>query len=128
VSRQTGKLSFTAAYTFSKALGIRGGIYGPASYPPGFASIRDTNYGVLGNDRRHLLSFAYSWLLPEVRSGLTNAVLGNWQISGISQFVAGAPLQAVRNANFSMTARRPTAPRSAPRASRDRPTSRHSRC
>jgi hypothetical protein len=33
---------------------------------------------------------------------LTNAVLGNWQISGISQFVAGAPLQAVRNANFSM--------------------------
>jgi hypothetical protein len=103
VSRQTGKLSFTAAYTFSKALGIRGGVYGPAAYPPSFDQLRQTNYGVLGNDRRHLLSFAYSWLLPEVQSGLTNAVLGNWQISGISQFVSGAPLQASRGANFDLS-------------------------
>ena len=62
VSRQTGKLSFTAAYTFSKALGIRGGQQGQAIYPPNLADIRDYSYGVLGNDRRHLLSFAYSWL------------------------------------------------------------------
>jgi hypothetical protein len=103
VSRQTGKLSFTAAYTISKALGIRGGVYGPAAYPPSFDQLRQTNYGVLGNDRRHLLSFAYSWLLPEVQSGLTNAVLGNWQISGISQFVSGAPLQASRGANFDLS-------------------------
>ena len=102
VSRQTGQFSFTGAYTFSKALGIRGGIYGPAAYPPGDRTLRDTNYGVLANDRRHVFSVAYSWLLPEVKTGLTNAILGNWQISGISQFVSGAPLQAVRNSNFAL--------------------------
>jgi hypothetical protein len=101
LSRQTGKLSFTAAYTLSKALGIRGGGQGQAIYPENLAGIRDYSYGVLGNDRRHLLSFAYSWLLPEVKTGVTNAILGNWQISGISQFVSGAPLQVIGGAgNF----------------------------
>lgn len=101
VSRQTGKFSFTASYTFSKALGIRGGIYGPAAYPPA-GDIRDSNYGVLANDRRHIASVAYSWLLPELQGRLLNGILGNWQISGITQLVSGAPLQAVRNSNFSM--------------------------
>ena len=95
VSRQTGRLSFTAAYTFSKALGIRGGQQGRAIQPPDLSQLRQYSYGVLGNDRRHLLSLAYSWLLPEVKTGITNAVLGNWQISGITQFVSGAPLQVV---------------------------------
>ena len=103
VSRQSGRFSFTAAYTLSKALGIRGGAgqAGQAIYPPSLADIRDFSYGTLGNDRRHLLSFAYSWLLPDVRDGLTNAILGGWQISGISQFVSGVPLQVVGGAgNF----------------------------
>ncbi len=97
VSRQTGKFSFTAAYTFSKALGIRagGGLTGRAIYPPDINQLRQYTYGTLGNDRRHLLSLAYSWLLPEVKSGVTNAILGNWQISGISQWISGVPLQLV---------------------------------
>ena len=56
VSRQTGKFSFTAAYTFSKALGIRGSGQGRAIQPPDLSQIRDYSYGVLGNDRRHILS------------------------------------------------------------------------
>jgi Carboxypeptidase regulatory-like domain len=97
VSRQTGKFSFTGAYTFSKALGIRagGGLTGRQIQPPDNNQVRQYLYGVLGNDRRHLLSFAYSWLLPEVKTGVTNAILGNWQISGISQFISGVPLQVV---------------------------------
>jgi hypothetical protein len=95
ISRQTGRVSFTAAYTFSKALGIRGGQQGRSLQPPSLDQIRDFSYGVLGNDRRHLFSLAYSWLLPEVKTGVTNALLGNWQISGISQFVSGAPLQVI---------------------------------
>ena len=95
VSRQTGRFSFTGAYTFSKALGIRGTQQGRAIQPPDLSQIRQYSYGVLGNDRRHLFSLAYSWLLPEVKTGVTNAILGNWQISGISQFVSGAPLQVV---------------------------------
>jgi hypothetical protein len=97
VSRQTGRFNFTAAYTFSKALGIRGGggRTGKQIVPPNINNLRQYSYGTLGNDRRHLLSFAYSWLLPEVKTGVTNAILGNWQITGISQFVSGVSLQLV---------------------------------
>ncbi len=95
VSRQTGRFSFTAAYTYSKALGIRGNNVGKEIRPPDLSQLREYSYGVLGNDRRHVLSVAYNWNLPEVQTGLVNAVLGNWQISGISQFVSGAPLQVI---------------------------------
>jgi hypothetical protein len=101
VSRQTGKFSFTAAYTLSKALGIRGSSQGQQIQPPSLDQLRQYAYGVLGNNRTHVLSFAYSWNLPEVKTGVTNAVLGNWQVSGISQFVSGAPLQVIGGAgNF----------------------------
>jgi hypothetical protein len=95
VSRQTGKFSFTGAYTFSKALGIRGSSQGRSVQPPDLAAIRDYSYGVLGNDRRHVFSAAYNWNLPEVSTGVTNAILGNWQISGITQVISGAPLQVI---------------------------------
>jgi hypothetical protein len=95
LSRQSGKFSFTAAYTFSKALGIRGSGQGQQIQPPSLDQLRQYSYGVLGNDRRHILSVAYSWLLPEVKTGVTNAILGNWQFSGISQYLSGSPLQVV---------------------------------
>jgi hypothetical protein len=95
LSRQTGKFSFTAAYTFSKALGVRGSGQGRSIQPPDLSQIRQYSYGVLGNDRRHILSVAYSWLLPEVKTGVVNAILGNWQFSGISQYLSGSPLQVV---------------------------------
>jgi len=95
VSRQTGRFSFTGAYTFSKALGIRGSSQGQAIQPPDLNNLREFSYGILGNDRTHVFSAAYSWNLPEVKTGVTNAILGNWQISGISQFVSGAPLQVI---------------------------------
>ncbi len=41
LSRQTGTFSFTAAYTFSKALGIRGGQQGRAIQPPDLSQLRD---------------------------------------------------------------------------------------
>src|SRR5262245_28093962 len=101
VSRQTGRFSFTGAYTLSKALGIRGSAQGQSIQPPTLAQLREFAYGVLGNDRRHVLSFAYSWNLPSVSTGVTNAVLGNWQVSGISQFLSGVPLQVTGgNGNF----------------------------
>jgi hypothetical protein len=108
VSRQAGAFNFTAAYTLSKALGIRGSAQGRTLQPPSLNELRDFSYGVLGNDRRHVLAFAYSWLLPSVKTGITNGVLGNWQISGISQFASGAPLQIVSgtlggsSANFNL--------------------------
>jgi len=104
LSRQSGRFSFTGAYTLSKALGIRGGLFGASLQPPNRDRIRDFAYGILGNDRRHVISTAYSLLLPDPEgSQAMKAVFGGWQISGVSQFVSGAPLQALGSVNFGLS-------------------------
>lgn len=104
LSRQGSRFSFTTAYTLSKALGIRGGGQGSTTQPPG--NIRDSAYGILGYDRRHVVNVGYSWLLPDIDGRpLLNAVAGGWQITGVSTWVSGAPLQplAGTGVNFGLT-------------------------
>ncbi len=104
LSRQGSRFSYTAGYTWSKALGIRGGGQGQTSQPPG--DIRDSAYGVLGYDRRHVLNVGYSWLLPEFEGRpVLNAVAGGWQLTGVSTWISGAPLQPLTTtgANFGLT-------------------------
>jgi len=94
LSRQGTRFSFTAAYTLSKALGIRGGGQGQVVIPPG--DPRRFSYGVLGYDRRHVFNLGYSWLLPDVENNAAlNALLGGWQLTGVSTWISGAPLQAL---------------------------------
>jgi hypothetical protein len=94
LSRQRGMFNFTAAYTFSKVLGIRTG--DPNGSRTGSEYIWDSrsyNYGVMGQDRTHVATASASWLLPEFKgNGVLNAILGNWQIVGIGTYVAGAPI------------------------------------
>ena len=94
LSRQRGRFNFTAAYTFSKNLGLKGddanGYRANASeymFDP-----REYNYGVLGTDRTHVASLSWSLQLPGVkRGGFWQALLGNWQLAGVSSYVSGAP-------------------------------------
>ncbi len=65
LSRSSSKFSYTVAYTFSKALGIRGGDIGEGRVAALPADIRGTAYGVLGYDRAHVLNVGYSYLLPD---------------------------------------------------------------
>jgi hypothetical protein len=103
LSRQRGRFNFTFAYTFSKALGIlTGGLVtqGNAAVSEYQFDQRRTIYGVLGTDRTHVGTVAYSWLLPDTKfSGLVNAVLGGWQIAGISTYISGGPLQQAEGAS-----------------------------
>ena len=108
LSRASSKFSYTAAYTWSKALGIRGGgqaSQGQVSYPA--VDIRDGAYGILGYDRTHVLNVGYSYLLPTLDNapGLKKAILGGWQLTGVSTFISGAPLQPSNSlsASFGMT-------------------------
>ncbi len=95
LSRQRGRFNFTAAYTFSKNLGLKGadanGFRANASeymFDP-----REYNYGVLGSDRTHVASLSWSLQLPDVkRGGVWQALLGNWQLAGVSSYMSGAPL------------------------------------
>jgi hypothetical protein len=102
LSRTSSKFSYTASYTWSKALGIRGGGQGATSYPA--VDIRDGAYGILGYDRTHVLNIGYSYLLPNLdgSAALKKALLGGWQLTGVSTYISGAPLQplATTGVNF----------------------------
>jgi Carboxypeptidase regulatory-like domain len=105
LSRQVGRVNATVAYTFSKTLGIRGAgqdVRGEAAENTALFGLRERNYGTLATDRTHVFALAYNVFLPDIGKNLMNgngaakAVFDGWQITGISQFASGPPLQAYR--------------------------------
>jgi hypothetical protein len=111
LSRQRGRFNFTLAYTFSKALGIRAAGSTAASVGSEYlrdtagnlVDIRNTNYGIANFDRTHVGTASYSIQLGNLKPGFANALLGGWQVTGISTYISGTPLQAATNTNFGMT-------------------------
>jgi hypothetical protein len=95
--KQTGRMTFTANYTFSKVLGIRDGETdngsGQGAAVDGYSL--DKNYGVLGFDHTHIFNAAYVINLPSPIHGnrLAGGVVNGWELSGITQFQSGAPIQ-----------------------------------
>jgi hypothetical protein len=86
-------LSFTAAYTFSKALGYtdaNGMLLNPFD--------RQANYGLQPYDRQHVFTVSHLWELPfgagtpHLNRGWVGQVLGNWQINGVFTWDSGTPL------------------------------------
>ena len=90
-NRKVGRVNFSAAYTFSKAMGVGGDSFGTPSDP---FDRRGRSYGPLPYDRTHGLSVAYSVLLPDPvkTNAFGKAAFNGWQVSGISQWQSGAPL------------------------------------
>ncbi|MCW5979976.1 MAG: carboxypeptidase regulatory-like domain-containing protein [Bryobacteraceae bacterium] len=105
VTKQTGLVNLTVAYTWSKAMGI-------VDNPIDWLRIGN-NYGPLGFDRTHV--FASSWVLnvPDVARGgnaFARQVLNGWQLSGIVQWQSGINLQQAQGEggrNFNMRAEIP---------------------
>lgn len=99
LNRTTGNLSYSAAYTFSKALGIGGefdGNGGTSAVDP--FNYRGRSYGPLPYDRTQTLSIAYNYMMPNLgtrylgNNFIADGVLNGWQLSGISQFQSGFPM------------------------------------
>ncbi len=92
LSRQAGKnLQFFATYTFSKALGTRGGEF--ADLDP--LDVRGRSYGVLDYDRTHIFNLSYNYNLPNLsptKNVVGRGLLNGWQISGITTLTSGTPL------------------------------------
>jgi hypothetical protein len=90
--RYQSGLQFGLAYTYSKALGTASGDGTIVSL---YFNVRSRDYGPLSFDRSQTLVFHYTYDLPKLgaRLGLRPAgwVLDNWQISGITSFITGAP-------------------------------------
>jgi hypothetical protein len=89
-------IAFGTAYTLGKTRGMTGLL-------PTFLDPRTRNYGYVptgatgasGTDRRHILSFNWSWFLPKGSTVWNNAVtrgaLDGWQFAGVGFVRSGTP-------------------------------------
>lgn len=96
IHRLSKGLSFQVSYTYSKVLTDNPGPNGTqynTTFPQDSYNLR-AEYGPADFDRTHILSFNYSWKLPlfQEMHGAAKAALAGWQLSGISEFQSGAPL------------------------------------
>ena len=94
LSRQTGRrLQYFVAYTLGRTRGTLGGEYSSIDpYDP------SRTYGVLNEDRTHVLNVSWNAFLPDAAGGGMNNVIGRgilngWQISGITSMASGIPIR-----------------------------------
>jgi hypothetical protein len=92
LSRQTGRrLQYFVAYTLGRTRGTLGGEYSSIDpYDP------SRTYGVLDQDRTHVLNVSWNAFLPDAAKGAMNnpigrGLLNGWQLSGISSMASGIP-------------------------------------
>lgn len=92
LSRQAGKnLQFFGTYTFSKVLGTRGGEFNDLDP----LDTRGRGYGVLDYDRTHIFNFSYNYNMPNlspVDNAFARSLLNGWQVSGITTYSSGTPV------------------------------------
>jgi hypothetical protein len=106
--KQSGRVTFTTNYTFSKVLGIRDGntANGASAGNTLDPFSLNANYGVLAWDHTSIFNAAYVINLPApVKDNrLLGGVVNGWVLSGITQAQSGAPIQpnTAGNLNVSM--------------------------
>lgn len=95
--KQTGRMTFTTNFTFSKVLGIRDN---ETDNGQGSGNTLDpfnirNNYGVLNYDHSRIFNAAYVFNLPspEKNNKILGGVVNGWVLSGITQMQSGAPIQ-----------------------------------
>jgi hypothetical protein len=94
LSRQTGRnLQYFVAYTLGRTKGTLGSDFALLDpYDP------SRTYGILGEDRTHVLNVSWNAFLPDgARGGMNNPIgrglLNGWQLSGISSMASGVPVR-----------------------------------
>jgi len=90
--RFSQSLSFTMAYTYSRALDYGGGLNPLLNN----LNVR-SNYGPADWDRTHMFTLSHVWRLPIgadsnfLHEGVLGRILGPWQIDGVFTWVSGTP-------------------------------------
>ena len=93
--RLNNGLQFGLAYTFSKTMDY-------ANFRELLPTYMDhsRNYGKSTFDQTHVAVINYSYDVPSVsQNAVANAILGDWQVSGITSFASGVP----RDISFTTT-------------------------
>jgi hypothetical protein len=107
--KQTGRYLFTVNYTWSKTMGVRDGQTDNGGN--GNGAIIDyfngaNNYGVLAYDHTQIFNAAYVLHLPDPIKGqafgqkFAGGFLNGWQLSGITSYQSGAPIQPNTGGNM----------------------------
>jgi hypothetical protein len=107
--KQTGRYLFTANYTWSKTMGVRDGQTDNGGN--GNGAIIDyfngaNNYGVLAYDHTQIFNAGYVLHLPDPIKGnafgqkVAGGVLNGWQLSGMTSYQSGAPIQPNSGGNM----------------------------
>ncbi len=96
LSKRRGDLTFTLNYTLGRAYDNGSGNFD--NQGDGMDDI-EFYWGPSDFDRTHIFVGTWSWSLPFFRSGqgLAKALLGGWQISGITRYQTGAPITVLGN-------------------------------
>jgi hypothetical protein len=94
--QQSENLQYFVNYTFSKALGTLATNETGSNIDP--IDTRNRAYGVLPYDRTHIFNASYVWQIASgARGPFDNAfgrgVLEGWQLSGITSYQSGLPIQ-----------------------------------
>jgi hypothetical protein len=90
-SKRAGIVTFTLAYTYSKALGdSNGNNNGNTSTLENWRDL-SYNYGPLTNDRRHAFVSSFVIQAPDFKghSFIVREAVGSWQISGVARLQSG---------------------------------------
>jgi hypothetical protein len=97
--RFAGGLQFGVAYTFSRARDFTSNNETGTGANMQIATYQDPstwNYGRSSFDQPHVAVINYTWDLPKAsarwNNGLTRALLDNWQLSGLTTFASGTPV------------------------------------
>jgi hypothetical protein len=105
--KQAGRLTFLANYTWSKAMGIRDG---ETDNGKGNGALIDPyclkcNYGVMAYDRTQIFNVSYVINLPNPIHGnrLLGGVVNGWELSGVTQFQTGPPIQPNTNGTLNVS-------------------------
>ena len=104
-------LQFGVSYTHSKAMGYAEGDSTSTSGTPSGASNtvahyldrKIWNYGLMSYDRPDLLTFNFLWDVPKLSGLVPNpvvrAIFDGWQVSDITTFAPGSPLNITMSTN-----------------------------
>jgi hypothetical protein len=100
--RLTQGLQMGVAYTLARGMGEQGyDEYTDAL--GGEAALRERYYGPTSVDRTHNLVVNYSYEIPSVMpdNRIVNAILGDWQVSGVTKFLSGTVVNPSCSSNNS---------------------------
>jgi hypothetical protein len=90
LSRRRGRVNLSLSYTYSRSNDTASS--NTDGVDPGAAD-QNYYYGPSSHDRRHVFVGSWTWRLPffEASTGVSHAVLGGWEVSGVYRYQSGAP-------------------------------------